>query len=173
MEENILKPGYSINPNTVLGNKPKQPAAPAEPDDNGPMVVEDPQVVRQAGERELLDFDTLKNQLIEQYKTQNRSNMATWLGMLQYNEAAKTLDITVDAKAQETEIGGEKPALLYHFRHGMGIPELQLNVVLREVQKADVNMRKMYTAKEKFDYMSAKNPNLEILRSTFGLEIDF
>jgi len=173
VEENILKPGYSINPNTVLGNKPKQPAAAPAPDEDGLMVVEDPEVVRQAGERELLDFDTLKAQLIEQYKNQNRSNMATWLGMLQYNEAAGTLDITVDAKAQETEINGEKPALLYHFRHGMGMPGLQLNIVLREVQKADVNMRKMYTAKEKFDYMVAKNPNLEILRSTFGLEIDF
>lgn|GEM_PF-1508168 len=172
IEENILKPGFSINPGTVLAGRQKLQSSPAEPE-QGPMVEEDPAIQNEVQEQTLLDFDTLKASLIEQYRSQNRTYMATWLGMLGYNEAARTLDITVDAKAQETEISGEKPAILYHFRHGMGIPELQLNLTLREVQKSEAAAKKIYTAKEKFEHMVSKNPNLGILRETFGLEIDF
>lgn len=173
MEDSILKPGYSVNPNTILAGRQKAPASePVAEADAGPLVSEAPGVQETAGETDVQDFNTLKNALIEQYKSQNRSNMATWLGMLEYNAGAASLDIRVDARAQENEINGEKPAILYHFRHGMGIPALQLTITLREVQKSDAAMKKIYTAREKFEFMAAKNPNLEELRSIFGLEVD-
>lgn len=166
IEESILRPGFSINPEKISGNTNKETAA---------EIVNSPQekvVEESAPEIEIKSFNVLLIEISEQFKAQLKTNLSMWIGALTFNEAEKKLHILVDTRTQESELLGEKSTILAHFRGGMNLPELDFNIQIKEVNLSEMANKRMLTPQEKIDNMIEKNPLLKDMLVQFDLKVE-
>nr|WP_294789866.1 DNA polymerase III subunit gamma/tau [uncultured Mucilaginibacter sp.] len=77
-------------------------------------------------------------------------------------------EVIVETKAQDAQLRDEKPNLLNFLRTSLN--NFDLDIVSR-IDEIKVN-RKPYGAKEVYQYMAAKNPQLAELRKMFNLDFD-
>ncbi|GAA4905539.1 DNA polymerase III subunit gamma/tau [Mucilaginibacter defluvii] len=77
-------------------------------------------------------------------------------------------EVVVETKVQEASLRDERPFLLNYLRSNLKNFELDITTRIDEVQAN----RKPYGAKEIFQYMAAKNPQLVELKNKLNLEID-
>ncbi|MBE9583915.1 DNA polymerase III subunit gamma/tau [Mucilaginibacter sp. JRF] len=77
-------------------------------------------------------------------------------------------EIVIETKVQEASLRDERPLLLNYLRSNLKNFELDIITRIDEVQAN----RKPYGAKEIFQYMAAKNPQLVELKNKLNLEID-
>jgi len=77
-------------------------------------------------------------------------------------------EVIVETKAQEAALRDEKPNLLNFLRSSLKNFDLDITARIDEIK---VN-RKPYGAKEIYQYMAAKNPQLAELRKMFNLDFD-
>lgn len=76
------------------------------------------------------------------------------------------ITFTIVNKVQENYMREEKPSLLGHLRRELGIPDLELEVIKQEA----TDLKPRYTARDRFNIMAEKNPELLKLREDLGLE---
>lgn len=156
-----MKPGFSIHPDKV-GQKKVESSKGGNVEANEPVEVA----------KEARPFAVLLDEIIKGYNNQLRSNLAIWLKGLKFIEAEKMLYIQVDTKMQESEIVTEKPNILYHFRHGMAMLDLDLKVELKEVDWEAMAAQRSLTAVDKINLMKAKQPLIEEWMRHFDLKVD-
>ncbi|MCC8408711.1 DNA polymerase III subunit gamma/tau [Mucilaginibacter sp. UR6-1] len=77
-------------------------------------------------------------------------------------------EIVIETKVQEASLRDERPFLLNYLRSNLKNFDLDIITRIDEVQAN----RKPYGAKEIFQYMAAKNPQLVELKNKLNLEID-
>jgi DNA polymerase III subunit gamma/tau len=77
-------------------------------------------------------------------------------------------EVIVETKAQDAQLRDEKPNLLNFLRSSLKNFDLDITSRIDEIK---VN-RKPYGAKEVYQYMAAKNPQLAELRKMFNLDFD-
>lgn len=79
------------------------------------------------------------------------------------------VEVTIDNRVQERDLIREKPLLLEFLRKELNNYDLNITSILTETED-DAHL---YTAKEKFNRLAQKNPNLLTLQRKFKLEIDY
>lgn len=79
----------------------------------------------------------------------------------------QAVTFTIVNKVQENYMREEKPVLLGHLRREMGIPGLELEVVKQEAK----DLKPRFTAKDRFNIMAEKNPELLKLREDLDLDL--
>jgi DNA polymerase-3 subunit gamma/tau len=70
---------------------------------------------------------------------------------------------------EEPLLQAMKADLLAHLREKLNNSTIQLEGVLQQFE----TKKRVYTNKEKFDYLTEKNPYLKQLQEKFGLDPDF
>ncbi len=78
------------------------------------------------------------------------------------------IELTLENKLQANELISERIDILNYLRTKLTNFSITLEPVVAEV----VSERKLYTSKDKYQHMMEKNPDIEILRQAFGLELD-
>ncbi|MCB0431079.1 MAG: DNA polymerase III subunit gamma/tau [Flavobacteriales bacterium] len=79
------------------------------------------------------------------------------------------LMLLIDNKAQEEELESQKAHLLGHLRKQLRNSAIQLETEINREEQDQTP----YTAKDKFDKMAEKNPNIQKLRQQLDLDIDY
>ncbi|MCB0758641.1 MAG: DNA polymerase III subunit gamma/tau [Flavobacteriales bacterium] len=101
-------------------------------------------------------------------KQQGKSSMhATLIANKPVIIGPHSISFTIVNSVQENYMREEKPMLLGHLRREMEIPDLELDVIKREV----ANMRPRYTPRDRFMIMAEKNPALLKLREDLDLDL--
>lgn len=104
----------------------------------------------------------------EKLKTDNKINIYTIL-----NNFAPTLKskehivISVESKTQEHIVQSESIELLNYLRNQLKNFEIEISYVLTERTEE----KRLYTSKERYEYLVNKNPKLEEMRRKFNLDI--
>lgn len=78
------------------------------------------------------------------------------------------IELTLENKLQANELISERIDILNYLRTKLSNFSITLEPIIDEV----VSERKLYTSKDKYQHMVEKNPNVDLLRQTFGLELD-
>lgn len=74
---------------------------------------------------------------------------------------------TLPSKLMEEQFGGVKAKLMHHLRASLNNYSIQVKTVVLESQKK----KYVYTPQEKFKKLADANPDLILLKNTFGLDI--
>ncbi|MDR2414152.1 MAG: hypothetical protein LBD64_04115 [Odoribacteraceae bacterium] len=69
------------------------------------------------------------------------------------------------------KVKGTHPALLARFKQELGNDHVTLQFVIYDEQQDPSPVKRLYTAREKFDHFVALNPAVQDLSDCFGLEI--
>ncbi len=78
------------------------------------------------------------------------------------------IELTLDSEHELETINENRVALLDDIRRNLNNFSVQLKTPVDEV----ITAKKAYTPKEKYEKMRDANPNLDLLRDRFGLELD-
>jgi DNA polymerase-3 subunit gamma/tau len=104
----------------------------------------------------------------EKAKAEGKATLSTIFAGKPNMLSATLYEVVVETKAQEAALRDEKPNLLNFLR--TSLKNFDLDIVSR-IDEIKVN-RKPYGAKETYQYMAAKNPQLAELRKMFNLDFD-
>ncbi len=165
IDESILKPGFSINPNKVS-------ARPVSSENSPQPVVNSPETKAEVAVDSTKSYEDLLAEITNNYKNQLRSNLAIWLMKLNYNAEEDLLHILVDTRTQESELTTEKPNILYHFRHGLNKPNLDMKIEMKELNLEAMAAQRSLTPQEKINVLKEKNKLLEDFLNQFDLKIE-
>lgn len=165
IDESILKPGFSINPQKVA-------ARPVSQDSSEQAATKVNVETQQESQSTTKSYDELLKEIIERYKNQLRSNIAIWLMKLSYNVEENSLHILVDTRTQESELATEKPNILYHFRHGLNNPRLEMKIEMKELDLEAMAAQRSLTPQEKLNVLKEKNKMLEEFLTQFDLKLE-
>lgn len=133
-------------------------------EDKGPKKVT-------GDDREIFTYERLLEvwrNYSEKLKTDNKINIYTIL-----NNFAPTLKskehivISVESKTQEHIVQSESIELLNYLRNQLKNFEIEISYVLTERTEE----KRLYTSKERYEYLVNKNPKLEEMRRKFNLDI--
>lgn len=166
IDESILKPGFSINPNKVGARPVTSEVIPQ------PIVDNTPEQKTEVSATTTKSFEELLKEITDSYKNQLRSNLAIWLMKLNYKAEEDLLHIVVDTRTQETELTTEKPNILYHFRHGLNKPNLDMKIEMKELDLSAMAAQRSLTPQEKLNKLKEKNKLLEDFLNQFDLKIE-
>lgn len=78
------------------------------------------------------------------------------------------IELVLENKLQSEELISERIDILNYLRTKLSNFSITLEPIIDEV----VSERKLYTSKDKYQHMVDKNPNIDLLRQAFGLELD-
>ncbi|MCZ4244621.1 DNA polymerase III subunit gamma/tau [Pedobacter punctiformis] len=104
----------------------------------------------------------------EKLKKENKINLYTILN--NFAPALKGKEhivISVEGKAQEDFIQGESVDLMNYLRNNLN--NFGVEISYQHAERA--HEKRLYTSKERYDYLVNKNPKLEDLRRKFGLDL--
>ncbi|NOZ46974.1 MAG: DNA polymerase III subunit gamma/tau [Chlorobi bacterium] len=73
---------------------------------------------------------------------------------------------------QEIEIKDIKPQLLNFLKQELKNSSITLNFIVEEVKEDDTQKKHLFTDRDKYKFMSEKNPNLEKLRQQLNLDFE-
>ncbi|WP_316803974.1 DNA polymerase III subunit gamma/tau [Pedobacter nototheniae] len=104
----------------------------------------------------------------EKLKRENKINLYTILN--NFAPALKGKEhivISVEGKAQEDFVQGESVELMNYLRNNL--KNFGVEISYKHAERA--HEKRLYTSKERYDYLVNKNPKLEDLRRKFGLDL--
>ncbi|MDN5215362.1 hypothetical protein QQ020_25005 [Fulvivirgaceae bacterium BMA12] len=79
------------------------------------------------------------------------------------------IEIRLTNTVQQPILDGLRTELTQHLRH-----HLKNNLITLEAKLVQMESKEMiYTAREKFNYLAEKHPELKILKERLGLDTDF
>jgi DNA polymerase-3 subunit gamma/tau len=116
------------------------------------------------------DFIEVWGDYSHQIKAQGKMSLAAL--MMNYTPTLKEnyrIELEVENKLQANELINERIDLLNYIRLKLENFSITLEPIVTEV----VQERKLYTSRDKYQHLVEKNPKLEDLRRTFGLDLDF
>lgn len=151
------KPKTTFDLNSIGKKIQRPPEKAVEP------VVTEPQLQKPLQEDDLQrvwnEFAELKKNQVAEYQLLKRP----WT--LQDNQVV----ITLSNPIEEPLLNNMRTSLIAFLRDKLSHSSIMVTSVLQEVE----SKRQLYTNKEKFDYLLAKNPQLAVLKERFGLDPEF
>lgn len=122
-------------------------------------------------EADAFTFDDLQGHwraFIEQLRN-TKINLYTTLNSGELSLDGLKVIIKVDNNLQVENINSIKEDLMQFIRSKLNNYQIFLEIVIGEIEREDA----MYTAQDKYDYLVKKYPELEELKTQFGLELGF
>jgi DNA polymerase-3 subunit gamma/tau len=114
-------------------------------------------------------FDKAWLKFAEHYKSANPDYYITLTSHMPVLKEDYVIELTLDNKVQDKEIGDRKLDILSFLRKELNNYSIQLQTVINKNPDA----AKPFTPQEKFKKMAEKNPAIKKLKNEFDLEIDF
>lgn len=108
------------------------------------------------------------NSYIEQLHNKGEKIMASILEMDSPKLIDTTIEITFPNDTLKVELERAQYPLMEYLRKTLKNYDLKLDIGVNE----EISKKYAYTTKEKYEKLKEKNPNIELLRKTFGLDIN-
>ncbi|PWH82276.1 DNA polymerase III subunit gamma/tau [Algibacter marinivivus] len=115
-------------------------------------------------EKELL---TAWNTFIENLRTDGKHNLASILSIDTPKVTGTTINLEFPNATNKVEVERQQYDLLAFIRKTLSNFDISLNITINEVMEK----KYAYTAADKFEKLKEKNPNIDILRKTFDLDV--
>jgi DNA polymerase-3 subunit gamma/tau len=115
-------------------------------------------------------LETAWNVYANALKAKGKTNLATALlnkRPILINESL--VEFTINNKALEESINEDKPNFLGFLRKELNNNSIQLNLIMT-LAEDKINL---YTATDRYKHLAEKNPNINKLRQTFDLDVEF
>jgi len=93
--------------------------------------------------------------------------MASILGMEQPKLNGTTISLTYPNQTNKIELERAQFPLLVYLKKTLNNYDLHLDITVNE----EVAQKYAFTPQEKYDKLKSKNPNIELLKKTFGLDV--
>ena len=107
------------------------------------------------------------NTFIKQIEGKGRYNLASILSIDTPKVDGTTLHLEYPNATNKVEVERQQYDLLSYLRKELNNYDISLEISINEEKEKQY----AYTPKEKYDKLNEKNPNLDLLRKTFDLDI--
>ena len=115
-------------------------------------------------EKELL---TTWNTFIEKLRKDGRHNLASILAIDTPKVKGTTIHLEFPNSTNKKEVERQQFDLLAYIRKTLNNFDISLSITINEVMEKQY----AYTTLEKFEKLKEKNPNIDVLRKTFDLDV--
>ena len=115
-------------------------------------------------EKELI---TAWNTFIEKLRQDGKHNLASILSIDTPKVKGTTINLEFPNATNKVEVERQQYELMSFIRKALSNYDISLNITINEV----LEKKYAYTAADKFEKLKEKNPNINLLRKTFDLDI--
>tara|TARA_R110002096_G_scaffold64381_1_gene156973 strand:- start:8557 stop:10338 length:1782 start_codon:yes stop_codon:yes gene_type:complete len=113
------------------------------------------------------DFMTAWNAFIEKLRQDGKHNLASILGIDTPKINGNIIHLEFPNATNKVEVERQQYDLLSFIRKTLNNYDISLSITVNEVMEKQY----AYTSKDKFEKLNEKNPNLDVLRKTFDLDV--
>ncbi|MDG1728674.1 MAG: DNA polymerase III subunit gamma/tau [Algibacter sp.] len=113
------------------------------------------------------DFFTAWNTFIEKLREKGKHNLASILSIDTPKIKGNTIHLEFPNATNKVELERQQYDLLAYIRKTLSNYDINLSIAVNEVMEK----KYAYTAADKFEKLKEKNPNIDLLRKTFDLDI--
>lgn len=115
-------------------------------------------------------LETIWKKYVNDLKAQGKASMASALLSKRPKLVGEsTIEFTINNKALEESVNEDKLNFLGFLRKGLHNYSVQLNLIM--ALSEDKN--NLYTSTDRYKFLAEKNPNINKLRQTFDLDVEF
>ncbi|TYB70046.1 DNA polymerase III subunit gamma/tau [Bizionia saleffrena] len=113
------------------------------------------------------DFYEFWNAYIKQLETDGKMNLASILSIDKPKLKGTTIQLTFPTSTNKVEVERQQYDLMQFLRQNLKNFDISLEITVNEVMQS----RFAYTPDEKYEKLKEKNPNIELLRKAFDLDL--
>jgi len=113
------------------------------------------------------DFFIAWNTFIEKLRQEGKHNLASILGIDKPKINGNIVHLEFPNATNKTELERQQYDLLSYIRKTLSNYDISLSITVNEVMEK----KYAYTAQDKFEKLKEKNPNIDLLRQTFDLDV--
>jgi len=112
-------------------------------------------------------FFTAWNTFIEKLRTDGKHNLASILSIDTPKVKGHIIHLEFPNATNKVEVERQQYELMSYIRKTLSNYDISLSITINEVMEK----KYAYTAEDKFEKLKEKNPNIDVLRKTFDLDV--
>ncbi len=135
--------------------------------------AEEEKEIEEISDRENFDQEKL-DKVCEEYRAQRKAEGASDMELIILNKPLELLEnfqlqLVLSNTLELNILERAEAGLVQHLRKTLSNGQIKLKTEITEVEEKD----KLYTDRDKFEFMVQKNPDLQKLKDRLGLDFEF